>query len=151
MKRSFFQAAVVSILLYGCTTLTLTKRLEKKVDSNRCWEQYWASPGGNTPQVTNYTATFLPSWKLYKLDEPDTQETAGEARTNYSVMYSYGSPHMAKQNQDDQLEHTYSSSVWIQDVALKTCQNRWMIGRSGERGSGISLLAVRHDGDDDDK
>ena len=33
MKRSFFQAAVVSILLYGCTTRTLTKRLEKKLDS----------------------------------------------------------------------------------------------------------------------
>ena len=27
MKHSFFQAAVVSILLYGCTTWTLTKRL----------------------------------------------------------------------------------------------------------------------------
>ena len=27
MKRSFFQAAVTSILLYGCTTWTLTKRL----------------------------------------------------------------------------------------------------------------------------
>ena len=34
MKRSFFQAAVVSILLYGCTTRTLTKRLEKKLDGN---------------------------------------------------------------------------------------------------------------------
>ena len=34
MKRSFFQAAVASILLYGCTTWTLTKRLEKKLDSN---------------------------------------------------------------------------------------------------------------------
>ena len=34
MKRSFFQAAVVSILLYGCTTWTLTKRPEKKLDSN---------------------------------------------------------------------------------------------------------------------
>ena len=34
MKRSFFQAVVVSILLYGCTTWTLTKRLEKKLDSN---------------------------------------------------------------------------------------------------------------------
>ena len=34
MNRSFFQAAVVSILLYGCTTLTLTKRLEKKLDGN---------------------------------------------------------------------------------------------------------------------
>ena len=34
MKRSFFQAAVVSILLYGCTTCTQTKRLEKKLDGN---------------------------------------------------------------------------------------------------------------------
>ena len=34
MKRSFFQAAVVSILLYGCTTWTLIKRLEKKLDDN---------------------------------------------------------------------------------------------------------------------
>ena len=34
MKRSFFQAAVVSILLYGCTTWTLTKWPEKKLDGN---------------------------------------------------------------------------------------------------------------------
>ena len=50
MKRSFFQAAVVSILLYGCTTWTLTKRLEKKLDGNytrmllailnRSWQQH---------------------------------------------------------------------------------------------------------------
>ena len=34
IKRCFFQAAVVSILLYGFTTWTLTKRLEKKLDGN---------------------------------------------------------------------------------------------------------------------
>ena len=34
MKRSFFQAAIMSILLYGCTTWTLTKRMEKNLDSN---------------------------------------------------------------------------------------------------------------------
>ena len=34
MKRSFFQEVVTSILLYGCTTWTLTKRLEKKQDGN---------------------------------------------------------------------------------------------------------------------
>ena len=47
---SFFQAAVVSILLYGCTTWTLTKRLEKKLDGiytrmlwailNKSWRQH---------------------------------------------------------------------------------------------------------------
>ena len=34
IKCSFFQAAVVLILLYGCTTWILTKRMEKKLDSN---------------------------------------------------------------------------------------------------------------------
>ena len=90
MKRSFFQAAVVSILLYGCTTWTLTKRLKKKQDgnytrmlraiSNKSWQQH--------PKDTNYTATCLPSRKLSKLDEPDTQDTVGEARTNSSVIWT---------------------------------------------------------------
>ena len=50
MKRSFFQAAVVSILLYGCTTWTLTKQLEKKLNGdytrmlrailNKSWRQH---------------------------------------------------------------------------------------------------------------
>ena len=34
MKYFRLQAAVVSILLYGCTTWTLTKRLEKKLECN---------------------------------------------------------------------------------------------------------------------
>ena len=45
---------------------------------------------------------------------------------------------------------TYSSYVRIRDVALKTCQRRWAIGKSGERGLGISVLAAWHDDDDDD-
>ena len=152
MKRSFFQAALVSILLYGCTTWTLTKRLEKTLDGNytrmlrailnKSWRQH--------PQSTNYTATCLPSRKLSKLDEPGTQDTAEGAETSSQVMYSYGPPHMAELNQDDQLEHTYSSCVGIRDVARKTCQRRWTIGKSGERGSGIFVLAARHDEDDDD-
>ena len=46
MKRSFFQAAVVSILLYGCTTWTLTKRMEKKA-----WRQLPKNAASNTEQV----------------------------------------------------------------------------------------------------
>ena len=62
-------------------------------------------------------------------------------------MFSYGPSHIAEQKQCDQLEPTYSSSVRIQDVALRTCQKRWTIGRSGERGSGISVLAARQEDD----
>ena len=62
-------------------------------------------------------------------------------------MYSYGPPHMAVQKQDDQHEHTFSSYVRIRDVVLKTYLGRWTIGRSGERGSGISVLPARYDDD----
>ena len=63
-------------------------------------------------------------------------------------MYSYGPPHIAKQKQDDQHDHTFSNYVRIRDVVQKTCQRRWTIGKSGARGSGISELPARHDDDD---
>ena len=65
MKRSFFQAAVTSILLYGCTTWTLTKRLEKKLDGNytrmlrailnKSWRQHPTRHQlyGHLPPITN--------------------------------------------------------------------------------------------------
>ena len=49
IKLNFFQAAVVSILLHGCTTWTLTKRMEKfdsnytrmlRVILNKSWRQH---------------------------------------------------------------------------------------------------------------
>ena len=64
MKRSFFQAAVVSILLYGCTTWTLTKRLKKMLDGNytrmlrailnKPWRQHLARHQlyGHLPPIT---------------------------------------------------------------------------------------------------
>ena len=55
---------------------------------------------------------------------------------------------MDKQRQDNQLEPTYSSSVLIQDVALKTCRKQSTIKRGGKRGSGISVLMAQRDDDD---
>ena len=77
------------------------------------------------------------------------QDTAGEAGTSSELIYSYGPQHMAGQKQDDQLEHTFSNYVRIRNVALKTCQKRWTIGRCGERGSGISVLGEWDDDDDE--
>ena len=65
MKRCFFQAAVVLILLYGCTIWTLTKRLEKKLDGNytrmlwailnKSWRQHPTKHQlyGHLPPITN--------------------------------------------------------------------------------------------------
>ena len=84
MKRSLFQAVIVSILLYEYFTWTLTKRLEKSLTATtqECCEQYWTSPGGSTPQSGSCTATYHPSRKLSKLDELDMRDTAEEVGTN---------------------------------------------------------------------
>ena len=57
---------------------------------------------------------------------------------------------MDEQRQDDKLEPTYSSSVPIRDVALRTGRKQWTIGRCGERGSGISMVIALHDDSDDE-
>ena len=58
---------------------------------------------------------------------------------------------MDEQRQDNQLEPIYNSSVPIQDLALKTSQERWIIETGSERGSGRSVLAAQHDDDDEDR
>ena len=150
MKCSFFQAAVVSILLYGCTTWTLTKQLKKKLDGNytrmlrailnKSWRQHPTRHQlyGHLPPIT-------------KTIQVRRTRHAGHCWRSKDELISdvlLWTPHMAKQKQDDQLEHTYISNVRTQDVTLKTCQRRWIIRRSGERGSGISMLAAQHDDDD---
>ena len=60
MKRSFFQTAVVSILLYGCTTWTLTqtvgeearRQLHKNVASNM--EQVLAATPNKAPPASHH-------------------------------------------------------------------------------------------------
>ena len=56
--------------------------------------------------------------------------------------------HMDEQRQDDQLEHTYSSSMPIKDIALKTYRERWTIEKDEVGGLGWFTLAARHDDDD---
>ena len=56
MKRGFFQAAVVSILLYGCTTWTVTKRMEKKA-----WRQLLKNAASNIEQVLEATPNKAPT------------------------------------------------------------------------------------------
>ena len=60
-KRTFFQAAVILILLYGCITWTLTKHMEKKLDGNytrmllnKSWRQHPTEQQlyGHLPPIT---------------------------------------------------------------------------------------------------
>ena len=83
IKCNFFKAAVV-VLLYGCTTWMLIKRLEKSLMAiaQECYELYWTNPGSNISQNSICMATYLPSLKPSKSDKQDIQGTAGGVRTN---------------------------------------------------------------------
>ena len=150
MKRSFFQAAVTSILLYGCTTWTLTKRLEKldcnntrmlRAILNKSWRQHPTRHQlyGHLPPIT-------------KTIQDRRTRHAGHCWRSRDELISdvlLLTPTYGWEKPDDQHEHTFSNYVRIRDVVQKTCQRWWTIGKSGERGSGISVLPARHDHDDD--
>ena len=81
MMCSFFQAAAVSILKYGCIAWTLTKRNEIRLIGNYTrmlrailsWRQH--------PTSSTCTATYHSSRKL-SLDDPVMRYTAGEVGTS---------------------------------------------------------------------
>ena len=68
IKWNFFRTALVSILVYGCTTWMLIKRLEKKLDRNctimlgAIVNNFWS----NIPRINSYMATYLLSLKPSK-------------------------------------------------------------------------------------
>ena len=143
IKRSFFQVAVVSILPYGCTTWTLTKQLEKKLDGNysrmlrailnnsKRQQPTKQQLYGHLPPITK-TIIIRRTWHCWRRGDELISDIFN------------GPPYMAELK----LEPTYSSSVRMRYIALRICQKRWTIGRSGDRGSGISVLVARHDDDE---
>ena len=58
--------------------------MEKKLDGNytRMLQAVMNKSWGNTLQKRICTATYQPSWKPSKLDEPDMLDTAREISTN---------------------------------------------------------------------
>ena len=71
----------MSVLLYGSTTCTLTKRLDKKLHdyyTRMLHVLLGSNPGRSTPQDNNCTATYLPSHKPSKKDGPEMLESVGE-------------------------------------------------------------------------
>ena len=102
-----------------------------------------------TPHKTPTVRLLPPITKTIQVRQTRHAGHCWRSWTNSYMMYSYGLPHMAEQKQDDQNEHPFSNYVGIRDVVQKTCQRRWTIKKSSERGPEISLLPARHDDDDD--
>ena len=125
MKRSFFQAAVVSMLLYRCITWTLTKRMEKKLDGiytrmlrailNKSWMKH--------PTKQQLYGHLPPIMKTIQVRRTRHAIYCWRSRDELISDLLLWTPHMAEQKQDDQLKLIYSSSVRIWDVALRTYQS----------------------------
>ena len=126
MKRSFFQAAVTSILLYGCTTWTLTKRLEKKLDGNytrmlrailnKSWQQH--------PTRHQLYGHLPPITKSIQVRRTRHAGHCWRSRDELIRDVLLWIPTHGAQKQDDQHERTFSSYVRIQVVVLKTYLGR---------------------------
>ena len=131
MKPSFFQAVVVSILLYGCTTWMLTKRVVKKHEGNykiiqrailnkSCRQHPWKQ------QLYGH---LLPITKTNQVRRTRHSGHCRRSRDELTSDILLWTLHMDEQRQDDQLGPTYNSSAPIQDIALKTYRKRWTIER----------------------
>ena len=150
MKRSFFQAAVASILLYGCTTWTITKRLKKKLDGNytrmlrailnKSWQQH--------PTRHQLYGHLPPITKTIQVRQTRHAGHCWRSRDELisDVLLWTPSHGRAKAGWPAQ---TYIQQL-CEDTGFvqKTCLRRWTIGKSCERGSGISVLPAWHDDDD---
>ena len=152
MKRSFFQAAVVSILLCGCTTWTLTKRLEKKLDGNYTRmlrailnKSWWQNPTRH--QLYGHLPPITKTIQARRTRHAGHCWRSKDERISDVLQWTptYGRPKAGQ-----------PTRTYIQQLCEDTGCNpedlpeAKTIGRSGERGSGISVLAARHNDDDND-
>ena len=81
LKSNFFQLAVVSVLLYGCTTLTLTKHREKKLDRN-CPRMLQAILNKSWNQHTTTHQLYIHLLPISKTIQIRQTRYAGEVRMN---------------------------------------------------------------------
>ena len=148
MKCSFFQAAFVSILLYGCTTWMLTKHMEKKFDGNytrmlqailnKSWRQH--------PTKQRLYVHLPPIMKTIKIRWIRHVGHCWWIRDKLISDVLLWTPSHGWANAG-QLGQTYIQQLC--KYGMKTCQKQWTMGRGGQRGSGISVLMAQHDDDDD--
>ena len=153
-KRSFFQAAVTSILLYGCTTWTLTKRQEKKLDGN---------------YTRMLRAILNKSWRQHPTRHqlyghlPPITKTIQVRRTRHAGHCWRSRDELIRDvllwtPTHGRAKAGWSARTYIQQLCKDTgccpedlprAMNDWEEWR--EREPGISVLPARLDDDDDDK
>ena len=140
IERSFFQTAVVSMLLYECTTRTLTKRMEKKLDGNctRMLQEILNKSCRQHPKKHQLYGHLLPITKTIQVRRTRHGRHCWSSRDEFIsdvLLWTYG---RAKAWQPARTYiHRFCTDM---DVILKTCRNQRTIGRGDEKGSGIFVL-----------
>ena len=152
IKRTFYQAAVVSILLYGCTTWTLTKHMEKKLDGNytRMLRAILNKSWRLHPTKQQLYGNLSPISKTIKVRQT---RHAGHCWRNKNELISdilLWTPSYGR-SKAGRVARTYILQLCADTrCSLETSRERWTIGMGGERGSERSVLAAQHIVDDDD-
>ena len=145
IKYSFFQAMVVLILLYGCTTWTLTKRMEKKLDGNytRMLQAAW----NKVLEATLYN-TLPPITKTIQVRQ--TRHSAHCWRSKDKLIRdiflwtpSHGRAKVGRPTRTYIQQLSANTKCNLEDL-----QEQWTIGTDGERRSVRSMLAAQHYDDD---
>ena len=128
MKVSFYLAAVVSILLYGCTTQTLTKQMEKRLDGNytRMLRAILNKSWSFHPTKQQLYGHLPPITKTTKIRRTRHAEHCWRSRDELrsDVLQWTPSHGRAKAGRP---ARTYNSSAPIRDVALRTYRKQWTI------------------------
>ena len=132
IKRSFSKQRSCQ---YGHTTWTLTKHMGTKTltaITQECCEQFWYKPYRQHPTNQLLYGHLTPITKTIKVKR--TRHAGNSYRSKDELIsdtLQWNSSHgWAK---DSQLEPIYNNSVSIQDITLKTSQERWTIEMGGER------------------
>ena len=103
-----------------------------------------------TPHETPTIRTLAPHHKNYTSSTNQTRRTLLEKQGRAHKRCTPVDPHSWMCKSGTTSTNLHTAAMWgTRVVILKTCRRRWMIGRNGERRSGISAQAARHDDDDD--
>ena len=99
-----------------------------------CWEQYWTSPEGSTPQSSWCTTIYHPPiTKLSKLDEPDIWvESSWRIKDELISDVLRWTPSHGR-TKAGWLERIYTHQLCIDTVGSP----EWTIEKGGGKGSGI--------------
>ena len=139
---------VVSILLYGCTIWTLTKRMEKMFDGNytrmlrsilnKSWRQH-----STKQQLYGH---LLPIIKTNQVRRTRLARQCWRSKDELisDVLLWTPSHGRAKAGRP---ARTYKQQLYAD---TEYSHERWTIKTGGGRGSGRSVLVALHDDDDDD-